>query len=79
MSPRPSSAPSHATALLDDFEWPPAADNVSVHEIEADPWRIMEVDDADDAADVIFEPDPPFEPEPPAPVDRPASGPHRHR
>jgi hypothetical protein len=66
MSPRPASAPSDATALLDDFEWPPAADNVSVHEIDADPWRTIEIDDPGDA-ELTVESDAPAEPPPPAP------------
>jgi hypothetical protein len=68
MSPRPAPASSDATALLDDFDWPPAADTVSVHEIEADPWPTSDVDDTD-ATDVIFEADAP----PPA---APPSSPH---
>jgi hypothetical protein len=63
MSPRSASAPSDATALLDDFDWPPTADNVSVHAIDVDPWQ---TDDADDAIDVIFEPDTPAPPSPPS-------------
>jgi hypothetical protein len=59
MSPRPAPASSDATALLDDFDWPPTADNVSVHEIEADPWPTSDVDDTDDATDIIVEPDAP--------------------
>ena len=38
MSSRPAPGSSDASALLDDFEWPPRNDNVSVHEIDADPW-----------------------------------------
>lgn len=38
MSPRPAAAPNDATAL-DDFEWPPKGDELTIHEIAADPWR----------------------------------------
>lgn len=65
MSPRPASASSDATALLDDFDWPPAADNVSVHDIDDDPWITIVVDDdTDDAIDVSVEPDAAAEPAP---------------
>ena len=37
-------APSDTSPLTDDFEWPPKADDVSVHEIEADPWHRTEDD-----------------------------------
>lgn len=70
MSPRPASAPSDATALLDDFEWPPKADNVSVHELEADPWRTIDDSDADDATDVTLEPDATAAAAPPPPHPR---------
>jgi hypothetical protein len=39
MRPRPASAPADVTTLVDDFEWPPKADDVSIHEIAAEPWR----------------------------------------
>lgn len=70
MSPRPASAPSDATALLDDFEWPPKADNVSVHEIETDPWRAIDddaTDGVDEATDATLEPEPPAGPPPSVP------------
>jgi len=37
-------APSDTSPLTNDFEWPPTADNLSVHEIEADPWQTMDDD-----------------------------------
>lgn len=51
MSSLPAPTPSDASPLTDDFEWPPKADNVSVHEIEADPWH--PTDGADDVHDTI--------------------------
>jgi hypothetical protein len=52
MHSRPAPAPSDGSALLDDFEWPPAADDVSVHQIDDAPWITGD-------ADAIGEPDPP--------------------
>lgn len=70
MSPRPSSAPSDASALLDDFEWPPQADDVSVHAIDDDPWITNDADDIDAAADVRVELDAPAPATPPPPAPR---------
>jgi hypothetical protein len=70
MNPRPADATSDATALIDDFEWPPTADNVSVHEIDADPWHTNDADDADEMLDVIFEADAPAPAAPAAPAPR---------
>ena len=70
MRSRSDSTPSDTPALLDDFEWPPRTDTVSVHEIDADPWTTNGVDGTEGAADVIFEADAP-EPAPP-----PTSDPH---
>jgi hypothetical protein len=66
MNPRPADAASDATALIDYFEWPPTADNVSVHEIDADPWHTIDAGDTGETVDVIFEADAPA-PAPPAP------------
>jgi hypothetical protein len=47
-----SSASTDATALVDDFEWPPRGDDesLSIHEIETDPWHpIAATDDGETA------------------------------
>ena len=68
MTSLPAPAPSDA-GPTDDFEWPPTADNVSVHEIEADPWHRTD-DDAHDTivvTVVIEAPDATPRPNPPRP------------
>jgi hypothetical protein len=39
MNPGPSSRPPDTAKPIDDFEWPPTADDLSVYEIGPDPWQ----------------------------------------
>ena len=42
MSPATASRPRDAAQPIDDFEWPPTADDLSVYELGPDPWQKLQ-------------------------------------
>ena len=49
MTPVAASRPRHGAKPLDDFEWPPTADELSVYELGPDPWQKLQ-----DASSQVF-------------------------
>ena len=42
MSPATASRPRDAAKPIDDFEWPPTADDLSIYELGPDPWQKLQ-------------------------------------